>query len=372
VIRIAQPLIGEEERRAVLAVLDSGQLASGPITRRLEEEFAREVSQTREAVSVANGTAALHVALMAHDIGPGDEVITTPFTFQATANMVLAVGATPVFVDVCEDGNIDPARVEAAVTPRTRAILPVHLYGRLSDMTALLPIAKRHGLALIEDAAQAHRAAMAGKRAGSFGAGCFSFYATKNMTAGEGGMLTTDDPALAERMRRIRSHGEAERYQSVEVGFNYRMTDIASALALAQLPRLAGFNERRRGNAAFLSDRLKGVGLPPAPVEPESMVWHQYTLRVSEGRNELVTWLRERDIEAGVYYPTLLPDQPLYKKLGFSAGAFPVARRLTREVLSLPVHPALSEDDLNQIADAVNSWTALRQPQPIARAVGLE
>ncbi len=215
---------------------------------------------------MSNGTAALHIALLAHDVGPGDEVITTPFTFQATANMVLATGARPVFVDVREDGNIDPKLVEAAITPRTKALLPVHLYGRLCDMDALTDIASRHGLALIEDAAQAHGAEVGGRRAGSFGTGCFSFYATKNMTSGEGGMVTTDDAALAARLRRLRSHGESERYSSTELGFNYRLTDIAAAIGLAQLKRLDAFTQQRRLNAVYLSATSAGCCLPSATV----------------------------------------------------------------------------------------------------------
>ena len=357
-IRIAQPFIGDEEKEAVLRVLESGRLAAGPLTRRLEEEFAREVSGTAEAVAVANGTAALHLALLAHDIGPGDEVITTPFTFQATANMVLATGAQPVFVDVGDDANINVSLVEAAVTPRTRAILPVHLFGRLCDMDALGDIARQHGLTLIEDAAQAHAARRGDCRAGGFGTGCFSFYATKNMMSGEGGMITTNDAALAARLRRLRSHGEAERYSSVEVGFNYRMTEITAAIALAQLHRLPEFTRARARNAAYLTEHLRGVGLPSAPDTPEAMVWHQYTVRVREDRNGLARWLGEKGIEAAVYYPQVLPDQPLYRDLGYNGDQVPVARRLAREVLSLPVHPALIAGDLDRIVEAVNSWAA--------------
>ena len=368
-IRLAQPDIGAAEREAVLAVLASGQLAGGPVTRKLEETFAREVAGTREAVAVASGTAALHLALLAHGVGPGDEVITTPFTFQATANMVLAVGARPVFVDVGEDGNIDPALVEAAITPRTKALLPVHLYGRLCDMAALSAVAESHGLVIIEDAAQAHGASLGGpltgsgrsRRAGSFGTGCFSLYATKNVTAGEGGLISTDDAELAERLRRLRSHGEAERYESVELGYNYRLTDVAAAIALAQLARLPELTERRRHNAEYLSAQLRGVILPPAPAEREGHVWHLYTVRVAEGRDELRAWLRERGIEAGVYYPKTLPAQPLYRKLGYDEAVFPVARRLAREVLSLPVHPLLGEADLDRIVEAVNAWAESRR-----------
>jgi dTDP-4-amino-4,6-dideoxygalactose transaminase len=356
-IRIAAPQIGDEEREAVLAVLASGQLAGGPVVRDLEAAFASQVAGTGFAVAVNSGTAALHLALLALEIGAGDEVITTPLSFQATANMVLAVGARPVFVDVGEDGNLDPTLVEAAVTPRTRAILPVHLYGRLCAIETLAEIAGRRGLHLIEDACQAHAAARGGRRAGSFGIGCFSLYATKNMTAGEGGMITTDDAALAARLCRLRSHGEAERFHSVELGYNYRLTDLAAAIGLAQLARLAAATDRRRANAAYLSAHLKGVELPPAPAEPESHVWHQYVVRVEAGRDELAAWLHEREIETGVHYPLPIPAQRLYRDRGYGDD-YPVAARLARTILSLPVHPGLSQGDLDQVVSAVNAWTA--------------
>jgi dTDP-4-amino-4,6-dideoxygalactose transaminase len=356
VIKIAQPQIGEAEREAVLAVLASGRLTNGPVTQELEAAFAREVSQTREAVAVSSGTAALHLALLAHGVGPGDEVITTPFSFQATANMVLATGARPVFVEVGEDGDIDASKVEAAVTARTKALLPVHLYGRMCDTAALCRIAERHGLALIEDAAQAHGAETGGRRAGSFGTGCFSLYATKNLTAGEGGVVTTDDEALAARLRRLRSHGEDERYESIELGYNYRLPETSAAIALAQLPRLAELTQRRRRNAEKLSAGLQGVGLPSFPEGPGEHVWHQYTVRVARGRDALRAHLREQGIETAVYYPKTLPSQKLYRDLGYDEAAFPMARRLADEVLSLPVHPGLSDTDIEQIIDAVNAW----------------
>jgi dTDP-4-amino-4,6-dideoxygalactose transaminase len=355
-IRIAQPDIGDAEVAAVEAVLRSGQLAAGRVTRELEERFASDVSHTSEAIAVSNGTAALHIALLARDIGPGDEVITTPFTFQATANMILATGARPVFVDVGNDANIDPSLIEGAITPRTKAIMPVHLYGRLCDMNAIADIAERHDLALIEDAAQAHGAALDGRSAGSWGTGCFSFYATKNMMSGEGGMITTNDAPLADRLRRIRSHGESERYHSTEIGFNYRMTDITSAIALEQLKKLPAMTEARRRNAAFLSQHLRGVDLPREPREPQACVWHLYTIHVPRGRDGLARTLREAGIEAGVYYPRTLPEQKLYSDLGYTTEEFPRARRLSREVLSLPVHPGLTEADLAHIVETVNLW----------------
>jgi dTDP-4-amino-4,6-dideoxygalactose transaminase len=230
-------------------------------------------------------------------------------------------------------------------------------------MNSIEAIALRHNLVLIEDAAQAHAAERGGKRAGGFGTGCFSFYATKNMMAGEGGMLTTNDSGLASRLRRLRSHGEAERYSSIEVGFNYRITDLQAAIALAQLHRLTELTAARRRNAAFLSANLRGVQLPPEPDVPESMVWHQYTIRVPDGgRDNLQQWLQQRDIQALVFYPNALPSQPLYRNLGYNDDALPVARRLAQEVLSLPVHPGLSESDLDQIVTAVNTWAESRQP----------
>jgi len=362
-IRIAEPRIGDSERNAVLAVLESGQLTNGPMTKQLEVAFARDVSLTAEAVAVSSGTAALHLALLAHGVGIGDEVITTPFSFQATANMILATGARPVFVDVIGDGNIDASQVEGAITSSTKALLPVDLYGRLCNLPALTAIAERHGLALIEDAAQAHGAELGGRRAGSFGTGCFSLYATKNMTAGEGGLVTTNDPALAERLRRLRSHGEIDRYESAELGYNYRITEVGAALALAQLEGLAEANETRRRNATYFSAKLRGLTLPPEPLQPAAHVWHQYTVRVAEGRDALQAHLRERGIQSVVYYPHTLPSQALYLELGYDDAAYPVARLLAAEVLSLPVHPALSEADLQTIVEAVNEWTASPAPR---------
>jgi dTDP-4-amino-4,6-dideoxygalactose transaminase len=226
-------------------------------------------------------------------------------------------------------------------------------------MTALTDIARRHNLALIEDAAQAHGASVDGRSAGSFGTGCFSFYATKNMTTGEGGMVTTDEPALAARLRRLRSHGESQRYNSVEIGFNYRLTDIAAAIGLVQLKRLRGFTAQRRRNAAYLSQHLRGHIFLPPPVEPESHVWHQYAVRVPD-RDDLAAWLRQRGIETAVHYPRILPAHPLYRDLAYDEAAFPKAQRLAAEVLSLPVHHNLSRDDLEQIVEAVNAWTETR------------
>jgi len=362
-IRIAQPLLGEEEEQAVLAVLRSGQLAQGPLVRRFEEAFARYVG-VREAVAVSSGTAALQVALLAHGIGPGDEVVTSPFTFAATANAILATGARPVFADVSEeDFNLDLARAEEHISERTRALLPVHLYGQPADLEALLALARRHGLALIEDACQAVGASFGGRRVGSFGTGCFSFSATKNMTTGEGGMITTDDPGLAARARLLRDHGQRRRYVSDTLGYNLRLTEVAAALGLAQLQKLDAFNERRRANARYLTERLSGLpagqaGLAtPRELPDRRHVYHQYTVRVRRGRDALLRHLRDRDIEATVFYPVPVHKQPLYRGLGYRQR-LPVAERLSREVLSLPVHPGLSREDLDTVVSAVREGLA--------------
>lgn len=356
-IRIGQPLIGPEEEQAVLAVLRSGQLAQGARVAEFEEAFARYIG-VRQAIAVSSGTAALIVALRAHGIGPGDEVLVPTFTFAATANAVLLVGAQPVLVDITNDDfSIDSARVEAAITSRTRAIIPVHLFGHPCDMASLTEISRRHELVLIEDASQAVGASWEGGKVGSFGTGCFSFYATKSMTTGEGGMLVTDDEDVARRARLLRNQGEGERYRTDLLGANYRMTELAAALGLAQLPKLDGWNERRRANAAWLSEHLEGVA---APVEKPGAhhVYQLYTVRIPHGRRDaLRASLLEREIEAAVYYPLCLHQQPLYQELAIG-GSFPVAERAATEVLSLPVHPGLSPQDLERIATAVNGALA--------------
>src|SRR5712692_11974359 len=255
-IPIACPQLGSEEQDAVLRVLAFGQLAQGECVAAFERRFA-EICHVREAVAVSSGTAALHLALLAHDIGAGDEVITTAFSFAATANAILLAGATPVFVDIEQDTcTIDPSLVEAALSSRTKAIMPVHLYGHPCDMQRLVSLAAPRGLVIIEDACQAHAAQIDGKPVGSFGTGCFSFYATKNITTGEGGMVTTNDPGIAERARLLRSHGQKERYHHVALGFNQRMTELQAAIGLAQLEKLERFTEKRRANAAYLSKHL--------------------------------------------------------------------------------------------------------------------
>jgi dTDP-4-amino-4,6-dideoxygalactose transaminase len=352
-IPVAKPIIGEEEIEAVVAVLRSGMLVQGRITERLEEQFAAFVG-TRHAVAVSNGTTALHLALLAHGVGPGDEVITTPFSFIATANSVLYTGARPVFADISEDTfNIDPDLIEAKVTARTKAIIPVHLYGHPADMAAIANIASRHGLFIVEDAAQAHGAAIDGRAVGSFGTGCFSFYATKNMITAEGGMVTTDDGILAERLRMLRNHGQRERYRHEILGYNFRLTDLQAAIGLAQLARLEAMTARRIANAGLLDASLPdSVGKPRVRLGCRH-VYHQYTIRVREGRDELARLLREAGIGTGIHYPVPIHEQKLYLDLGYREE-LPVAEKACREVLSLPVHPAVGEADIAEIAGAVS------------------
>jgi dTDP-4-amino-4,6-dideoxygalactose transaminase len=346
--------MGDEEKQAVLEVLDSGMLAQGPRVRALEDAFA-DYCGVAHAVATASGTTALHLALLAHGIGEGDEVITSPFTFISSANAILFTGARPVFVDIDPlTFNIDSDLLAAAITPRTRAIMPVHLFGLTADMGPIMALAEEHGLAVIEDACQAHGAEHRGKRAGSFGTGCFSFYPTKNMTTGEGGMITTDDAEVAETCRISRQHGMRRRYYHDALGYNFRMSDIHAAIGLAQLQKLERFNEARIANARFLSENLTGVSTPTVP-GGRRHVFHQYTIRVPDGRRDGVRQaLAERGVGTGVYYPVPVHRQQVYLDRGYD-GTFPEAERAAQEVLSLPVHPGLSKQDLDAIVAAVNA-----------------
>lgn len=356
-IPIARPLIGQEEKDAVLAVLESGQLAQGRVVADFEQAFA-ELCGVPEAVAVANGTAALHLALLAHGIGPGDEVITTPFSFIATANSILFTGARPVFADIDPASyTIDVEHAASLITPRTKAIMPVHLYGQPADMGPLMELAAQHGLAVIEDAAQAHAARYAGRPVGSFATGCFSFYPTKNMTSGEGGMVTTADPALAERLRMLRQHGMNRQYFHESLGYNLRLTDLQAAVGLAQLPKLAGWTAARQANAAYYSARLP-ADVAPATRSGSEHVFHQYTLRVPGDRERAVALLAERGVQARVYYPLCIHQQPLYRQLGYT-DRLPQAEAAAHSVLSIPVHPALTAAERAQVAEAVVEVLAL-------------
>ena len=361
-IPIARPQMGDEEKELVWSAMSSGALAQGTRVRELEEQFADFIGVSH-AVATSSGTTALHLALLASDVGADDEVITVPFTFFASASTILFTGARPVFVDVDEASfNIDVAQIEAAITPRTRAIMPVSLYGQPADLPAIAEIAERRGLALIEDAAQSHGAAIGDRRSGSWGAGCFSFYPTKNMTTGEGGMVTTADAALADRARLLREHGMRVRYQHEMVGFNFRMTDIHASIGLAQLPKLPGYNARRRAIAARYDRELRGV-ITPQVGRAVTHVYHQYTIRANR-RDEFVERLKERGVGSGIYYPIPVHRQKPFIELGYGDQRFPVSERLSGEVLSIPVHPSLTDDEVDSVIAAVNAVAAELGPMP--------
>ena len=359
-INIAQPQIGKEEIKAVAAVLKSGRLAQGPKVAELEQKFAKFIG-TKYAVATSSGTTALHVALLSHGIGSGDEVITSPFTFIATANAILYTGARPVFADIeAKTYNLDPEKIEAKITRKTKAIMPVHLYGQAANMTKIMALARQYKLAVIEDACQAHGAEWRGKKVGSFGTGTFSFYPTKNMTTGEGGMITTNSKEIYEKANLIRSHGSKVRYYHDILGFNFRMTDMAAAIGLEQLKKLPKFNRARQKNALFLNQKLakiKGLIVPEA--DPKSNhVYHQYTIRITPefglGRAEVLAKLTEAGIGTAVFYPLPINEQKLYRDLGYKSNT-PIAAEVAQEVLSLPVHPGLKQSDLEYIIKTMRS-----------------
>ena len=355
-INIAKPMMGEEEKRAVLEVMSSGKLAQGEKVKQFERAFASYIG-TRQAVAVGNGTIAIHLALLAHGIGKGAEVVTTPFTFIGTVTPITFCGATPVFSDIDpRTFNISPEDIARALSERTKALLPVHLFGLPAEMDGILELAQRRGIPVIEDACQAHGALYKGKRVGSLGScACFSFYPTKNMTTGEGGMVTTDDDELASRIRLLRDHGQKSRYEHVIIGYNFRMNDISAAIGIEQLKKLESFNSKRRENAGVLDRGLEGVEGLRTPYVPEGMthVYHQYTIRAKD-RDALKDYLNKENIRTGVYYPRPVTDNPPLQP--FATRPIPNARRACREVLSLPVHPGLSEDDLARIVNTVAAF----------------
>lgn len=352
----AQPLIGEDERAAVDRVLRSGMVAQGPEVAAFEKEFSAHFVGGRPVVAVNSGTAGLHLGLLAAGIGSGDEVIVPSFTFAATGNSVALAGATPVFADIePETFTLDPAAVEAAITPRTRAIMPVHLYGHPARMVELESVAARHGLQLFEDAAQAHGAALNGHPVGTFGEfAMFSLYPTKNMTSGEGGMISAASEGIARTARLLRNQGMERQYENEIVGFNARMTDIHASIGRVQLTKVDRWTEMRRANAAFFDANLAGVVVPPVMAEA-THVYHQYTIRVSEDRDGFVRALKdEHAVGSGVYYP--IPNHRLPSLRAFAPGLDLVeTERAASEVVSLPVHPALTQDDLERIVSAVNT-----------------
>ena len=353
-IPISRPNIGMAERRAVDRVLESGQLTQGAEVAAFESEFSALVAN-RHCIAVNSGTSALHLALLALGIGPGDEVIVPSFTFAATPNAVALTGATPVFVDIeprfyC----LDPIAVDAAITPRTRAVMPVHLYGHPAAMPTLMQMCRDKGIYVIEDASQAHGAAFAQQPVGAWGnAGTFSFYATKNMTTGEGGLISVGDSQVGRRLRLLRNQGQERRYENEIVGLNNRMTDMQAAIGRIQLKYLNDWTKTRQENADFYSKNLRGVVVPEVDSGAEH-VFHQYTIRVVDlDRDKFARELAERGIGTGVYYPI-----PCHRLPSFDVGLdLPETERAARECLSLPVHPLVSREDRAHIVDAVNSLT---------------
>ncbi|MFC6705738.1 DegT/DnrJ/EryC1/StrS family aminotransferase [Flexivirga alba] len=349
----AKPIIGDEERAAVDRVMRSGMLAQGPEVKAFEEEFAEHFGLGRACVAVNSGTSGLHLGLLAAGVKPGDEVIVPSFTFAATANSVALTGATPVFADIsADDFCLDPGAVEAAITDKTVAIMPVHLYGHPAKMEELLQVARKHDLKVFEDAAQAHGASLNGTPVGAFGQfAMFSLYPTKNMTSGEGGMVSAADPETERLLRLYRNQGMQQQYHNEVVGLNNRMTDIHAAIGRVQLTKVDGWTKQRQENAAHLSTRLEGV-TPPPVANGAVHVYHQYTIRVPHDRDGFAKALREEhNIGSGMFYPV-----PNHQLKPFQVDVdLPETAKAAAECLSLPVHPSLSEADLDRIVSAVNS-----------------
>ncbi len=356
-IPIAKPHVADEEKDALAAVVDSGRLAMGPLVAEFEERFA-ELVGARNAVAVSSGTASLFLALLAHGIGPGDEVITTPFTFIATAHAILMTGVRPVFADIdATTFNLDPEAAEASIGPRTRAILPVHLFGHPVQLDPLRAIGDRHGLVVVQDAAQAVGTSYRGRAIGGEGTACFSFYATKNLMCGEGGMVTTDRTDIAERIRLLRNHGMPRRYHHEILGFNLRMSDLHAAIGLCQLRRFADNQARRIRNAAYVQRTIRGLVTPS--VAPDVVhAWHQYTLRVPPGapwsRDALVESLAASGVGTGVFYPVPAHRQPSVVDAGCGGADLPVAEQAAQEVVSIPVHPGVSDADARHIVEELH------------------
>lgn len=358
-VTIAQPTAGNEEVAAVERVLRSGMFASGPEVAKFEKEFAAYCG-VDHAVAVSNGTTALHAALASAGIGPGDEVIVPSFTFIATATCVSMCGARPVFADVDPRYfTLDPDSVNGLIRKTTKAVIGVHLFGQPFDVDPIAELCSDHKLALIEDAAQSHGSKYKGKMTGGFGkGGCFSFYPTKNMTTGEGGMITTDDPGYATALRRFINHGQSEKYLHTSLGYNYRMTDIGAAIGRVQLKKLDGFNARRNLNASFFDSHIRKPGLVlPERRDAGTHVFHQYVVKVTGdfcmNREHLMEHLKEKGIGTAVHYPIPIHRQPVYGPVAQGVTC-PVSDALSKQVMSLPVHPFVTDEQLDYICTAIN------------------
>jgi len=361
-IPVNMPIMGKEEINAVTRVLKSGiltgRLGSGPMAKQFEDNFAK-FAEAKHAIAVNSGTAALHMSLWGKNITRGNEVILPSFTFIATAEAVALVGAKPVFVDIKPNTyNVDPEKIEPAITSKTRAIMPVDLYGLPAEMDKIREIADKHDLFVVEDAAQAHGSSYKSKPPGHFSdVACWSLYASKNMTTGEGGMLTTNNDEYAEKLRLLRSHGEKEEYKAALLGHNYRMPEIEAAIGIEQLKKLPTFAEKRRKNAENLTKKLGGLKRLVLPVEPRSCrsSWYLYTVRLRNGtvkdRDKVIHDLRKKGVGAGVYYHTPIHLMPYYRQL--ESYILPETEKAADQVFSLPVHPGLKDTEVNYVTKTV-------------------
>ncbi len=354
-IPIAKPDLGPEEAEAVIEVLRSGMIAQGRMVAELETRWAA-VCGVKHAVATSNGTTGLMSIFAGLGLGPGDEVITVSHTFAATANAILFTGATPVFIDI-QPGTylMDPGRIEAAITAKTKAIVPVHLFGLVCDMDEILEIANRHGLTVVEDACQAHDAVYRGRKAGSFGPAAFSLYATKNMTTAEGGLVTTDDDRLADWIRIYRNQGMRARYEFEMLGFNFRLTDIAAAIGLVQLDKLEANTAKRRSVARRYDEAFADLPVTRPETPPDrTHVYHQYTLDIGPRRDEILAALREAGVGADVYYPIPVHRQAYIEARGLTAD-LPLTDAAAATTLALPIHPGLTTAETDEIIGAVRS-----------------
>lgn len=361
-LKAQQAAIRDEVDQALRRVLDSCAFAGGPFVEEFEAAFA-SFCGCRSAVGVGSGTDALWLALLALGVGPGDEVVTVPYTFIATAEAISMCGAKPVFVDIQPDSyNLDPSLLERAITPRTRAVVPVHLFGRMADMDPIMEIARSRGLFVVEDASQAHGAEYKGRRAGSVGdAGCFSFYPTKNLGAcGEAGAVVTNDSQLAENIRMLRDHGQESRYRHKLLGWNARMDGFQGAVLAVKLRHLPTWNEARIENARRYDEWLagtEGVGVPARP-DHGSHVFHIYAIRTNR-RDALLDHLQRQGVSCGVHYPIPIHLQEAYRSLGYTKGDFPVAEACAGSLLSLPMFPELSREQVAHVAAQIRKFPGL-------------
>jgi len=359
-INIAKPIIGQEEINAVIKVMESGAIASGAKVTEFENDFA-EYLRINHAIAASSGTTALEVALKAAGIKKGDKIITTPFSFIASTNAIVYSGAIPVFADIDENTfDISPDSIEKVLENEgnIRALLIVHLYGQSCNMDWIMEIVKRHNLILIEDCAQAHGAEWSGQKVGTFGdVAAFSFYPTKNMTTAEGGMVVTNDQAIAKSARQLINHGMETRYFHDSIGYNYRMTNIAAAIGVVQVKKLDLFNQVRQRNAEFYNKNISNEAIVKPYCDTNGKhVYHQYTLRIKQGRREqFIKLLEENEIGYGVYYPLSIPEQKCYDRYGFSKN-YPITDRIKNEIISIPIHPSLTEDEIEKIVNVMNSF----------------